>query len=62
MTSEIFIVIFILISVLVNFLIKVGEDDYWLGTGTESWGEVMSSFLDQHHQILLMMLAMMKWS
>ena len=19
---------------------KVGEDDHWLGTGTESWGEV----------------------
>ena len=56
------IVIFILISVLFDFLIKMGEDDYWLGTGTESWGEVMSCFLDQHYQILLMMLAMMKWS
>ena len=34
------VAIFIFISILFDFLIKVGEDDHWLGTGTESWGEV----------------------
>lgn len=55
------IAIFIFISILFDFLIKVGEDDHWLGTGTESWGEVIShAFRINTIRFDSMMSAMMK--
>ena len=40
-------------------MIKVGEDDHWLGTYTESWGQVVSQYQNQYSSNAELMMSMM---